>query len=129
MIKLEQDQGFTLLEVVISLAIFSLAIGALYPIFSSTHGRLVEANARAIGISLVSSILEEQLLLADWKNFPKEGSRNGWDWNASVEAFPHETDTEIAAGSLLKLVVAAETSAGRRDAPVVFHRIVWVPEG
>jgi len=129
MMKLDHDEGFTLLEVVIALAIFSLALGVLYPIFSSTHGRLAEANARAIGVSLVSSVLEEQRLLSDWGNFPKEGSANGWDWSASVEAFPHETDSEIAPGSLLKLQVTAAHTKGLWGTPVVFHRIVWVPEG
>ena len=124
---LEKDDGFTLLETTIALTIFLVAMGALYPVFSSTHNRLEISNQRAIGISLASSKVEEFLVLKDWTNYPKQGEDNGWSWEATAEAVSHETDGPTALGSLIELKVTASKTLSHSGAPVTLKRIVWVP--
>ena len=120
----QEDQGFTLLEVVTSVAILSLTFAVLLPMFGSAPRRMVQAADAAYAMQLANSNLELELLKQDWLNLPVSGSVDNWSWSVSGEPYGEPVDGETGYPFLLTSNVWRADES--EDLVASFERIVWV---
>ena len=126
---LAEDDGFTLIETLVAFTIFLMAFGVLYPIFSSSHARIDVANQRGMGLVIATALMEEEVLIENWADLPKEGIQDGWNWRVSSAAFAHVSDSETAPGDLFELKVVLTPIDARIGSAIELNRVVWQADG
>ena len=116
--------GFTLLEMVVTMAILGLALGALYQAASGAT-RNVRADQRyAYAVELARS------LVADHSIVPSAGlnlqgeTAGGFRWSAAATPVPRPSESAVGEGRLQNLVVSVSWPDGRRWREVVLHSVV-----
>lgn len=122
------DRGFTLLEVVVALAIFLLALGAISPSLSSAYLKMNQAHLRVVGLNVIDGQMERYLAEDDWSwsGSEQEGEDAGWAWTAALEDYAHETDSDTVDGKLVKLGITATRDLWGTSVTVYLERIIWV---
>lgn len=124
MSRLADDKGFSLLEVVVSVAIFSAAIAVLFPVFSSGMQRTDATDGRALGLAIARSLMEEQLAVEDWGALPKTGETGGWAWRVDGATYSHDTDSPEDADYLYRVSVEMTPPSVRYGTAFALERIV-----
>ena len=127
-----RDDGFTLLEVVISVALLAMALGAIFPMFMDAPHRIGVAQQKRIAVAAASSILEERALMRDWINIPSSEGAAIWQrLNGGVEWCVFEVlgeddvqDTGIP-GRALHLRLRMRTEEEHRLL-LEYDKIIWV---
>ena len=122
-------QGFTLLEVLVAVAVLTTALAAAIRIGSQAAGNVVELRERAYA----GWVAENQIARVQSGIAPLEGpqTRSGssdmggmtWDWELSAEPADPGLELPVALEGLLELEVAVY-HAGERDRPVAV-REAW----
>lgn len=80
--------GFTLIEVVVAFAIFTLAVGALYESFAGAVRRNAQAHDRDQEVLAAQSLLSElRTSPAPWKADESGRLDNGLSWRMEVAPF------------------------------------------
>ncbi len=131
----EDENGFTLLEVVLSVAFFSLALGALFPMFSESPVRLAAtkdayaAYAKAESMRVETENRMNLLFLAqgeadaDWHD-----DGDGWQWKVfelpSVDNATTDTENGVPGRQLTFRVNVAPL--GSKAVLRSLDRTVWV---
>lgn len=118
------QRGFSLLEMVVAMAILGLALGALYQA-SSAATRNVRTDERyAYAVELARS------LVADHSVVPQTGLRlrgetaGGFAWTVDASPLPRARDSRLAPGLLQELEVAVSWSDGLRRRRVQLLSVV-----
>ena len=118
------QRGFSLLEMVVAMAILGLALGALYQA-SSAATRNVRIDERyAYAVELARS------LVADSAIVPAEGARRrgetdgGFRWEMRAEPLPRARDSRLAPGMLQTLAVEVSWVDGGRRRRVRLDSVV-----
>ena len=124
MSELVKDEGFTLLEVVTAVAILSMGLAVLYPIFGASPGRLQAAEKRGLAVEVLHSEMENLLLLEDWSSLPKQGEFDGWNWVIEGEVYSHVSDSETQAEFLFSLTGTIEHASPRYGDDIVLKRMI-----
>jgi len=119
MTKTSEDCGFTLLEVVVAIAILAIAFGSLFPIFGSGLGRIKSSDERFFAVALAESKLRELLVIKNWNDLPQSGEEADWQWMLTRTP----DSVEKAGPLLLQVEVAHKTN--RWVKPIIFNRTVW----
>ncbi len=115
------EAGFTLLEVLVALAIVALALGALIKTGAQGTAAVSALRERTLAAWVAENRLTEALLLADW---PDTGSDQGvtdmagiaWRWRLTV------SPTADADLRRLEVTVSTEAEASRTVAQLVAFR-------
>lgn len=116
----EKDDGFTLLEVVVAVAILAIALGALFPIFGAGLGRVKYSNQRADAVALAETKLLEVLAIGRWDELPKSGEDGVFQWAISrIPVFPEGVEGPIT----IQVVLVEKNNEWYK--PVTFNRIIW----
>lgn len=80
--------GFTLIEVVVAFAIFTLAIGALYETFAGAVRRSAQADVHDQELLIAQSLLSQlRTSPAPWKAEESGSTEGGWRWRTEVAPF------------------------------------------
>jgi general secretion pathway protein I len=118
------QRGFSLLEMVVTMAILGLALGALYQAASGAT-RNVRADQRyAYAVELARS------LVADNSTVPSSGlnlegeTSGGFRWTATATPIPRPAESPVASGRLQSLRVSVSWPDGTRWREVVLHSVV-----
>ena len=118
------QRGFSLLEMVVAMAILGLALGALYQA-STAATRNVRTDERyAYAVELARS------LVADSAIVPAEGLRrqgetgSGFRWELQAEPLPRNRDSRLAPGMLQDLAVEVSWLHGGKRRRVRLHSVV-----
>lgn len=119
------DSGFTLLEMVVAIAIFAFAMAVLYPAFGTSAIRTEGARERAFGVALAQEKLHDVLVTEGWASLPTSGTSHGWTWEVSGEVYAHDSDADDATGYLFKVTATSIPSGGIAGVPVVLNRVIY----
>ncbi|NVJ70801.1 MAG: prepilin-type N-terminal cleavage/methylation domain-containing protein [Alphaproteobacteria bacterium] len=125
MTKVFEDKGFTLLEVLIALAILTLAYGALYPIFGGSPIRIKETINRDYALAIAQARMQDVLARKRWNDLPESGEDMGWAWKVEGENYAHSSDSERAPGFLYQVTVTVSAAENGSDIPIQLKRIVY----
>lgn len=121
--SLAQDDGFSLLEVMISVAIFALAAGALFPLFGVTPGRVAQAYDRAEALAVAEAKLEELAMAFPNSSTPAEGTSGKWRWARGAERYTDDPNPGGSKGYLYK--VTSEVFGAAPEPVITLQTIIW----
>lgn len=104
-IELRQAAGFSLIEVLVSLAISVMVVGIGLPAISDSLSRQSDAHSRISAASLARSKIEEFTALTGRADFPRSGIMNGLRWQVSVSESASPSRSGISASLMMEQVV------------------------
>lgn len=117
------SHGFSLLEMVVAMAILSLSLGALYQATSGATRNVRSAEHYAYGVELARSVL------ASNASVPPEGvnahgeTAGGFAWAVISSPVPVNSD-KLPAGALHNIEVSVGWQDGRKQRAVVLSSVV-----
>lgn len=117
-------RGFSLLEMLVTMAILGLALGALYQAASAATRNVRTDQRYAYAVELARS------LLADNSTAPLEGvarrgeTRGGFSWNVLAVPLERPADSALAGGRLQTLEVSVSWPDGTRRREVRLYSVV-----
>lgn len=76
--------GFSLLEVLVALAIAAMVAGVALPAVWQSMARQQDANVRLMAFDLANSKLQEFSAVSQRKDVPTEGTVNGLHWRVAA---------------------------------------------
>jgi general secretion pathway protein I len=83
--RIQGQRGFTLIEVVVAFAIFTLAVGAIYESFAGAVRRSARAGARDRELLVAQSLLSQlRTSPAPWKAEESGRLEGGWRWRMEI---------------------------------------------
>lgn len=80
------ESGFTLLEVIVALAIFVVSLGSLYATFGASVDRATFSATRSEAAAIAQSVLTESLAKGSYENDSGEMGSYGWSVDYHVQA-------------------------------------------
>jgi general secretion pathway protein I len=103
----DQSAGFTLIEVLVSLAILSISMAVLLNIFSDSLDRTRRAESEMAAGSLVQSLLAEAGVSKSLRIGDETGEyNNGFRWRLHVEPFGSEEDARAWSVSAVRVTAS-----------------------
>lgn len=127
------EEGFTLLETVLAVAILAMAFGAIYPIYATSVPKVTATQHRRHVVELAESKLEEVILMANWQGLPQgeeaaiwQDVGNGWQWKLMQVALDDAVaTTDGVQGRLLHLRIFAQRE-DEAEQPIEVQQAFWV---
>lgn len=111
--SLARQRGFTLIEVLVAFAIFALAIGALFEVFSGATRRARQAeNMEVLWLTAQSVLSERRVRPAPWPEEEK-GERSGIEWRLLTESYDAGANPASSLKAFMVRVEATETGSRR----------------
>lgn len=118
------QSGFSLLEMVVTMAILGLALGALYQATSGAT-RNVRADQRyAFAVELARSLVADNSIVPNSGLDVQGETSGGFRWRATAIPVPRGQESRLANGRLQNLRVSVSWPDGRRQREVVLHSVV-----
>ena len=118
------NKGFSLLEMVVAVAILAMSLGALYQSVAGAT-KIVRVDEKyAYAVELARS------LLADHAVVPTNGlqqagdTRGGFTWEVNAQAVTLPDSPQLRDGKLQSITVSVSWSEGDKDRDVVLHSVV-----
>lgn len=92
------EDGFTLVEVLVAFAILTLCFGAVYQIYATGFRNLQTVEAEVVALRVAQSRLSEVVQSGSLKTGSSSGSTDGVTWR--VEAMPARKNSDSSALAL-----------------------------
>ena len=122
--RLRGQSGFSLLEMVVTMAILGLALGALYEATSGATRNVRSDQRYAYAVELARSLIADNSIVpASGLNLAGETS-GGFRWSATATPVIRPRESRLADGRLQKLRVSVAWPDGHRWREVVLHSVV-----
>lgn len=115
---LRQMAGFSLIEVLVALAISVMVVSIGLPAVSDSLSRQSDARLRMSAVGLAHSKLEEFMALTGRDDLPRSGIMNGMHWRVSVsDGSP--ADKSGGAASLMMERIGVEVLRDPGTSPMI----------
>lgn len=123
---LSSDRGFSLLEVVVSIALLSVAVAALFPSFSRALSRSSWAHERAAALDLAKHQIRSFEIDPDFSSLPSSGSSDAGYWEITLITPELEVDgyykNDFGEAEVIRVVVTMPKSNGT----VELEKTIWI---
>lgn len=117
------EQGFSLLEVVVALALTALFFSAMLPATGASLERLADTETRARALAIARSTLAKHAAIARFEDGAFEGRQGDFCWRTSISQVRHPAQpaspTSGPAGSFALRQVQVEVSTVVDAQPVI----------
>jgi general secretion pathway protein I len=118
-----RHSGFSLLEMVVAIAILALSLGALYQAISGATRNVRTGEKYAYGVELARSLLADNNLIAVSGVNKKGETEGGFNW--AVQSLPVELPSStLPRDALHKLEVTVSWQDGVKRRQFVLHSVV-----
>ena len=116
--------GFSLLEMVVAVAILGMSLGALYQAAGGAT-RIVSTDEKmAYGVELARSLIADNAVVPG-AGLRKAGkTEGGFDWLVVAEPATLPESTPLEEGALQRVSVAVKWDDGGKEREVVLHSVV-----
>ena len=115
--------GFSLLEMVVAIAILALSLGALYQAVSGATRNVRSGEKYAYGVELARSLLADNAVIASSGANKQGETEGGFKW--TVQSSPANLpDSNLPKGSLHKLEVSVSWQDGLKRRQFALHSVV-----
>lgn len=116
-------RGFSLLEMVVAIAILGLALGALYQAVSGATRNVRTDEKYAYGVELARSLLADNAVVSSAGVSSSGETEGGFAWQ--VVASPLDLGrSSLTQGALQSIEVSVNWQDGRKRRQVVLHSVV-----
>lgn len=120
---LTKHRGFSLLEMMVAIAILALSLGALYQAVSGATRNVRTAEKYAYGVELARSLVADNSLIAKSGVNLQGKTSGGFSW--SVRSSPVQlVNSRLPRGALHNLDVAVSWQDGVRERQVILSSVV-----
>ncbi len=117
--KLKTQKGFTLLEVVVAMAIVGLGVVTLLEIFSLGLRLVTKSSARTEAVSYGRQVMDEVLIRREIQEGGEEGSLGeGHRWRLQVEPRREESEFLPSGWELKEITLQMQYREGEREKEV-----------
>ncbi len=117
-----RQRGFSLLEMVVAIAIMGLSLGVLYQAVGGSSRSVQTAEQYAYAVNIAESLLAEYALVPDAGIDVQGESGETYRWQVLAQPLPHEADPPLA--RLMTLHVRVSWGAGTRERHYDLHSVV-----
>lgn len=100
-----QAAGFSLIEVLVALAISVMVVGIGLPAISDSLSRQSDARSRLSAVGLARSKIEEFTALTGRADLPRSGTMNELHWQVSVSEAASPDRSGLAASFVMERIV------------------------
>jgi len=115
--------GFSLLEMVVAIAILALSLGALYQAVSGATRNVRIGEKYAYGVELARSLLADNTLISTNGTNKRGETKGGFNW--AVQSSPiNLPNSALPRGALHNLEVSVSWQDGLKRRQVVLHSVV-----
>ena len=123
LIRSERQHGFSLLEMMVAMAILAMSLGALYQAASGATRNVRTAERYAYGVELARSLLANNAIISQ-KGVSESGeTAGGYEWRVESAARPPARGNVIRA-NLHDLEVNVSRSDGSTKRRIVLNSVV-----
>lgn len=123
-LRRRRSAGFSLIEMVVAMAILGLALGALYQAASGATRNVRSDQRYAYAVELARSLLADNSVTpVDGVNVTGE-TNSGFRWRVLAEPISRERGSAIADGALQDLEVVVSWRDGTRERSVTLYSVV-----
>ena len=118
-----RQRGFSLLEMVVAMAILAFSLAALYQAVSGATRNVRSGEKYAYGVELARSVLADNALISTDGVSKRGETEGGFNWQvlSSPVSLPK---TGISRGALHQLEVTVSWQDGQKQRQVVLHSVV-----
>lgn len=121
--RAKRGAGFSLLEMLVAMAILGLSLGALYQATSGATRNVRSAEKYAYGVELARSLIAEHAVVGADGYAGQGETEGGFLWR--VEARPAaEGNGSLAAGAVQDIAVTVSWTDGSKARQVVLNSVV-----
>ncbi len=119
--------GFSLLEMVVAIAILALSLGALYQGVSGATRNVRSGEKYAYGVELARSLLADNAFIASSGANKRGETEGGFKW--AVQSSPvNVPNSKLPKGALQNLEVSVSWQDGLKRRQLVLHSVVGAYE-
>lgn len=126
------DDGFTLLEVVLAVALLAFAAAIVFPIFGQAPHRILAISERQQAQQLGNSLFDELVAVGNWQAMPNSAAAaewiaiagTEWEWRA-FEVPNQDSSAFIIPGRPLHIAIDIKRS-GAEGALHSLEEVVWI---
>jgi general secretion pathway protein I len=115
--------GFSLLEMVVAIAILALSLGALYQAVSGATRNVRTGEKYAYGVELARSVLADNNLISTDGVSKRGETQGGFNWQV-LSSPVNLPNTGLPRGALHQLEVTVSWQDGQKQRQVVLHSVV-----
>lgn len=120
-----QEQGFTLLEVVVALTILAISLGVLFPIFSSHLGYAKEIGEESKAVLLAQSLIEQAGISQPLRQGLSSGAfDDDYRWSLDVQPYGSVEDQRARPIDAFEISASIFWQAGQKSFTVSTIRLL-----
>lgn len=93
-----EEDGFSLLETVIAVAIMAFAFAVLFPIFSDNYARIKNNEQKQYAHTIAVNALNIAVLQVEKGKVPKDGQNSDWKWTVTTTVLGKKPEEESSNG-------------------------------
>ena len=118
------QKGFSLLEMMVAIAILALSLGALYQATSGATRNVRGDEKYAYGVELAQSLLANYAVVPLGGISQQGETAGGFLWQVGTRQVAQGRGAGLPAGSLQEIEVTVRWSDGRKSRQVVLNSVV-----
>ena len=120
----KKQRGFSLLEMVVAIAILGLALGALYQAASGATRNVRVDERYAYAVELARSLLADSAVVPANGEQRRGETAGGFVWRVDAQPLPQSRGARLPPGLLQEIEVGVSWTDGGRRREVVLNSIV-----
>ncbi len=120
-----QDDGFSLLETLVAVAISAMAFAVLFPVFSDSHVRISNIEKKQSAYAVAVNALNLAVLQIEKGGAPQDSQNENWKWSVSSMILGKNSDPQNNNGHPYQVSIIL-SKVHEIEPELSISRIIWI---